>query len=859
MNRSILSAAAAALAAAGAFAFDAQSGLEAARSAQFRQRTDRVLPAAVTREAKGVVANSGALLRLDGEAATLTHRRRVGRPWLVLDIGEAGASGYAVIHVKGFRGTGCQPVIRLSYACFPDVAAKSEFGDFSERDRSTYMTRDVELPVPPANVFRHELYTVSRTGAIIAPMHQPQFRYVRVALDSPDTEVDIDAIEWVIGDGYDRQDLAGYFRSSDAALDLSWQIGVWTAQFATIRDVAGWRAVDGWLLPRKLEKGPDVGLCNAARMPEKGSLNFVFETRHNPARIAAAGFALFAADPENALLLSLEESGVARWTRRVNGRDDIVHESVLAELWMRDTAPYRLEIRWRPMKAELFLSKGVDIDIVFNGRRLETFHYYHGAQGDRFGFFTPKNVWPMFDFVELKGVGGDRAHSNVPAADGEKLFRDDFSDAKLAAWDFPRPRPVVSDGAKRDRLVWSGDLWWAGRNFYYSLGDLYGMRDSILLLAHAQTPEGFIHACPYPEIPKPKSGEYGMFESDEFAAWFVPVLYDYYLYTADRATLDAVWPALVKLMDYLDSFTGADGLFQQRFETSKSAFSAGLQRGNTAHRSYMDILLFECRRNAALLAAEKGDGARAAKWRAAAERTKKAVFAAYWDAGKGAFRAQIENVSWRWDNSALKAVRVDGKQPWAMEANSLALATHIVDAGQAKTVAATVHDNKWTIKYVVMAARGKAEYGMGDEAWAMISTNNWRVYTDRKKPWKGPMTTPEGMCLWEEGPGDQSHPDTALAGFISTAFLGVVPTSPGFRTFKFEPHPYAELKFAEGRVPTPHGAIDARWERTAEGGFSVELTVPEGTKADVVFPGAAKPAATRGIPAGRHTFVFSGR
>lgn len=40
---------------------------------------------------------------------------------------------------------------------------------------------------------------------------------------------------------------------------------------------------------------------------------------------------------------------------------------------------------------------------------------------------------------------------------------DDLSD-----WEFTRTPVFMSDGAKRDRLPWSGDLDWAGRNIYYA-------------------------------------------------------------------------------------------------------------------------------------------------------------------------------------------------------------------------------------------------------------------------------------------------------------------------------------------------------------------------------------------------------
>lgn len=796
------------------WAFNAEQGLKNAQAAQLRQTSDRLLPVTITQTAAQGVQNASNLLKLDGAVATLANHG-TNCAWTVLDIGEASASGYAVVHVKNFRGA-TAPVLRLSYACFPEAAIRCKFGDFDECGRATYMTRDVDLPVLPANVFRTERYTISRTGTFLAPFHQPQFRYVRVALETPEAEIDLDGIEWVIGDFYDRQPLAGYFHSSDPILDRNWQIGVWTSQIATLKDVWGWRTLEGWLLPRKLEKGPEIGLCTAAKLPREGSLTTDFELRRSSVRLASMGLALFAKDADHALLFELDECGVVRWTRRKKGVNLVLREERLEGVTLREGQPTQLELKWKLMEGWFFMAPAIEYTVLLNGHVCSTFNYYHGALGESFGFYTPKNICPFFDSIR------------VCAADGQIVFQDDFTDSSLANWSFPRPKPVVADGAKRDRLVWSGDLWWAGRNIYYALADTYGMRDSIKLLAHAQTPEGYIHACPYPEIQKPASGDYGMFESDEFAAWFVPVLYDYWLYTADRQTLREVWPSLVKLMNYLDGFTNKDGLFEPRHETSKSAFSDCLQAGDIAHRSYMDILLYECRKDAALLAAALGDEARCTQWEAEAARTKEAIFKAYWQDDQGCFKAQLEKGHFIWDNRLAKMVLVDG-EPWSMEANSFALAAHLLTPQQAERVAATVHDNKGTIKYVVMAARGKAEYGMGNEAWTMIATNNWSVFTDSATPWDGPLTTPEGMNLNNRiSCGDQSHPDTALAGFISTAFLGIVPIEAGFKVFKFEPHPYAKLTFAEGRVPTPFGPIDARWQRAGTN-LIYEFSVPQNT------------------------------
>ena len=792
--------------------FDAEKGLAEARRAQFRPKTDRVLPVAVVQQSKAGVRDAAKILKPDGQAAVLSSDGKE-KPWVMLDMGEASLSGYAVVHVKSAKGA-TAPVLRLAYACFDQ--RMSERGEYDERTRAAYMSRDVELPVLPANINRYELYTVARTGAFLAPMHQPQFRYVRVQLDTPG-EVEIDGIEWIIGDFYDRQDLAGYFNSSDPDLNRHWQIGVWTSQIATIRDVDAWRTLDGWLLPRKLERSPDCGFAKKVRLPASGSVSTVFELRDNPIREDAVGFALFAKGPEEGLFFSLDETGLVRWIRRWKGRDDILREQRLEGVKLTACRPYALEIRWKPTDDNLFASQSVNVELALDGKPLTTFTYYHSGLGGKFGFWTPKGFWPLFDSVELKD------------GTGKSLLKDDFGDAKLAKWDFTRAEPFVADGATRDRLIWSGDLWWAGRNLYYSLADQYGMRESLKLLARMTTPEGYVHACPYAESPAPKSGDLGMFESDEFAAWFVPVLHDYWLYTADRKTLDAVWPSLEKLMGYLAAATDEKGIFQPRLEASKHATASYLQNGDVAHRCFMDILLYWCRKDAAEMAAARGDTALAEKWASEAEATKKAVFANYWNGHKTHFYAQRpwESRTYHWDNKALKMVQKDKPADITM-ANAIALATHIVDGERAQGVAKVVNDYKGVIKFVVMGARGKAEYGMGNEAWTMIVTNNWSQMT--KPAWHAPACTPEGMPVlgecWECG--DYSHPDVALAGFISTAFLGIVPVEAGFRTFKFEPNPYDKLQWAEGRVPTPFGPIDARWERTG-GGLRYIFTVPKGT------------------------------
>ena len=53
--------------------------------------------------------------------------------------------------------------------------------------------------------------------------------------------------------------------------------------------------------------------------------------------------------------------------------------------------------------------------------------------------------------------------------------------------------PYLADGAKRDRLVWSGDLWWAQRSFFVGFKPSAPyLKGSVEMLAANHTPEGYV-------------------------------------------------------------------------------------------------------------------------------------------------------------------------------------------------------------------------------------------------------------------------------------------------------------------------------------------------------------------------------
>jgi alpha-L-rhamnosidase len=777
---------------------------------QLTPKTEWVTPVAVLRT-EGQVQAVEALMNEDGKSCRLAYAPKGVKPVAILDFGKGSVGGYAVFTVTATSG---RPVVRLAYANHPDGI--TETGDFTRETSARYLGKDVDLPVLPGNVNRHETYTIPRTGRYIAPLLQGQARYVRVQLDTPGTSVEIDAVAMVNSEVYDRRPADGAFLCSDERLNKLWAISTWTLQIASFPNHDAWKTVDGWLLPRKLEQGDDVGLSQSTSEWGDMTVETTFELRVNPHHVSAAGVAFRAKDKKNAYLVEVALDGTFRLLCRQDGKDSVLSERRLAAPFT-DGTRYRLAIEARGQTLTTRLD-GVVIDETRN----DAF-----ASG-RVGFYTPKEKWPIFD--------------NIRVADskGRTLLWDDFS-GDLSKWQFTRTLSFVADGAKRDRLVWSGDLYFAQRSAYYAFARPTYLRDSLKMLAFNQTPEGYLHASPYPErsVPPP-SGDYGPFPSDEFAAWLIPVAWDHLLYTDDVVTLRELWPAITRLLGYLDSHRGENGLFVPRPETSKHA--GNLNPGDVRTRAYMNILLWGTYRDAARIADRLGLKKEREVALQKAEAVKQALYGLLWDEAAGSFKEALESPR------------------FGPEANALALSMGLVTHEQALRIAPQFKKIGHG-KFQSLASRGKFEYGFGQSGLQALLDHNWLKLLDES--WKGAWTTTECMGMITRGWGDESHPDTAIAGHFSAYVLGVRPTSPGYRHFLVKPQPTREVRWAKGLVPTPHGAIASSWELT-DTALKLSLKVPGGTRATVVLPegGAVTvngaPGAIRDLKAGVYAIEVSG-
>lgn len=689
---------------------------------------------------------------------TLEWKAGDAQPVKVVDFGPECVGGFAVFEVDEFRpsASGEFPVVRISYATHPDGITPN--GDFTRETSADYLK--VDNPVLPANINRHELYTIPRTGRFVAPLIQGQARYARIALDVPGTSVKISRFDIVNAGTHDDTQPRGDFKSDNPRDRAVWRMGIRTCQLASFPNADAWRIVEGVLVPRKLEKGESDGWCRF--IPDfEGTLEVTYEFRKNP-HFPKGEFKVF------------------------TGLKDV-----------------------KPEVEEMITQEGPDGIIKTANVVLKP---------GRFGFSLEKEAWPMIHSVTVKDAGG------------KIRWRDDFGlrdgamkPHEAVNWVYSSAEPYLADGGKRDRLVWSGDLWWAQRTMYYAWGaDEPYMRGALRLLAFNQTPEGYCHAAPYAENRvKPRSQDYGAFASDEFSAWLVPCAWEHYLFTGDETFAREIWPAVDRDLRYLTSRMGKRGLLEPRFETSKHADN--MNCGDTYDSLYQNILLWMCWRDGGKLVRALGDEERAQTLESQA------------DAHALAIRAHFKNADGSWSGT---------RGTDATEERRLGL---LVASGFC-----TKDEALWAIrsnrhfgvgKEVSLYVRGCFRYGFTRSAMREISIDNW--YSLIHPEWKGAHCCTECLFLTTKGWWDESHPDTSISDVYPAYILGVEPLKPGFREFRIAPQVACGSSHAEGRVPTRFGNIAVSW-RVAKDDLTLDFTVPENT---VAFVDDGR------FTAGRHTLT----
>lgn len=88
----------------------------------------------------------------------------------------------------------------------------------------------------------------------------------------------------------------------------------------------------------------------------------------------------------------------------------------------------------------------------------------------------------------------------------------------------------------------------------------------------------------------------------------------------------------------------------------------------------------------------------------------------------------------------------------------------------------------------------------------------------------------------------------AVGDFLYRRVVGIEAKEGGYKTFRVEPLVGGDLEFAKGSVVTAYGKIESEWKKDGDR-FTLTVTVPVGTKAEVILPSRE----TEILESGTHT------
>lgn len=392
------------------------------------------------------------------------------------------------------------------------------------------------------------------------------------------------------------------------------------------------------------------------------------------------------------------------------------------------------------------------------------------------------------------------------------------------------PQPVVFDGAKRDRLIWIGDMAQDVPTMEDSLGSNGAayLKQSLAIFGSTAAADGAVSG-----FATPAAASY--FYSASYSMYYVADVASYYQYTGDLAFVRQEWPAIRGELAWNAGNTDpATGLL---LTTSATGMDWDYYDGaKTGAVTEFNALYYHDLTVASGLARALGDRVQAAQYAAAAAALRAAINAHLYDAATGAYDTSTVSRGTIGQDANAAAV-LYGVAPPAKVARILAVLKKLwIPLGSEPFSAAAGYSD--LVSPYIGGFDVQARLAAGDTADAL---------TLMRREW-GPMVAPGPQytgAFWENftpaGPvpsgstslahGWSSGPVSALTGYV----LGVRPASPGFATWTVAPEP-GSLRWAEGQVPTPHGPIVVRWARRGGHGLTITIRAPRGTSGTVAVP-----------------------
>jgi len=770
--------------------------------------TPDVTPVRVVRTSGSVTGATNLADPASPSGATLTMTAQGPPPSIVVDYGkDLGGIPYFVVRAESHS-----PVLSSAYS--EGLQYVGPNGD------------QTGIASPAGDSSRLDDLTVTSPGRLTTGLIQGGERYERISLATPGT-VTLSSIGIAFSAvRATANDFRGWFDSSSPELNRIWYDGAYTTQLDELpaRSVpAPWRIAEGALDA----VGGSIGVLRQGLSWSDYTVSF--DTRIVD---GSAGWMVRASSPTSGYLFTLSES-VGR-----TGSQDSLQEIALGpsgSAFIADVVipgPF-VAGRWHHV---VTVAAGTHLTTSIDGRQVATFDAASLpptsiAGSGTVGLGTPGST-ALFRDLEVTAPGGGRLYANSLAQSSALA---DFPQAEVTS---PDPLPVIVDGAKRDRVVWSGDLGVEVPNVFYTTGAASFVRASLQLLASYQVADGESGTNVDPTVPLGTFPQRGSTYSASYSMDEVDNIATYYLYTGDLSFVRSEWPMVTRELAYNNSMVDSRGLLATNDDDGMDwDYYDGSKTGEVT--AYND-LYYKTLIGAASMADALRLSVQAYVYRQQAASLRTAINTYLFDSSTGLYALS---------NGQPTAVAQDG--------NSLAVLFGVAPTQEDATILAALSKALPSTPYGPDSFSTNAGFRAAvspfvtnDEVEALFATGDTAAATSLLQKLWGYMDAPgadDTGTDWElvgtggsPGFGDATSLahgwSTGATADLSSYVLGVDPSSAGFQTWSVTPH-QGSLSWVEGDVPTPHGTIDVRWAQDQSSGrFALQVTAPTRTGGTISVP-----------------------
>jgi hypothetical protein len=398
--------------------------------------------------------------------------------------------------------------------------------------------------------------------------------------------------------------------------------------------------------------------------------------------------------------------------------------------------------------------------------------------------------------------------------------------------------PVIFDGAKRDRAIWSGDLMVTDPVALLSIGTNSGpyVRGAINSIMNLQAASGRLTSA---------VGFRGCGAFDyavTYSAYSAIIAIQYYRYTGDTAYITGLRSKLEAAAAFQATRLDANGLVV----TNDPDYWQTRQSDEVTEYS---LAYYELLQQMIWLEGKVGTPARVTEYSAKATALRNAINARLWNASAGRYMHTATRPNVFPLDANVNAIRL-GVAP-ADQVH--AILTYFKDRWQphgsqiSQPAPSMADPSGHTIEPLNNTWELMARFAGGDTADALnLMRRLWGVQVD---PNSGFYTG----TFWEfvGGNGLPTRGFDSLAHawgagptqLLTESVLGVTPVEAGYTTWQVRPQP-STLTWAQGQAPTARGPLTVKWAQDSTRQFHLQVVAPIGTGGEVWVPLASATTGT---------------